>query len=158
MTPDAFRCGVDLVGPSNLLTLLASFPQYWAPNLANWHHRMGKPDEDRALLESVSPLTHAAKIKRPLLIAQGANDPRVVQAESEQLVKAMKRARLAVTYLVFPDEGHGFVRPENNMVFYGVAEAFLSAHLGGSYLPLASDELSASTVQFKEGKTGIPGL
>ncbi|MBX3157140.1 MAG: S9 family peptidase [Deltaproteobacteria bacterium] len=160
LTPDAFRCGVDIVGPSNLITLLASIPPYWAPGLANFHMRMGNPEspEDKALMMSVSPVNHAAKIKRPLLIAQGANDPRVKQAESEQIVDAMKKAKLPVTYILFPDEGHGFARPENNIVFFGVAEAFLSAHLGGGYLPLAADELSASTIQFKEGKTGIPGL
>ncbi|MEO7735564.1 MAG: S9 family peptidase [Kofleriaceae bacterium] len=160
MTPDAFRCGVDIVGPSNLLTLLSTIPPYWAPLVALFHTRMGDPNtaEGKALLTAASPLTHAADIKRPLLIGQGANDPRVKQAESEQIVAAMKAHQLPVSYIVFPDEGHGFARPENNQAFFGAAEAFLSLHLGGSYLPLSKAELEASTMQVKDGKAGIPGL
>jgi len=160
MTPDVFRCGVDIVGPSNLLTLLSTIPPYWAPLVALFHTRMGDPGtaEGKALLVAASPLTKAADIKRPLLIGQGANDPRVKQAESEQIVAAMKARGLPVTYIVFPDEGHGFARPENNMAFFGATEAFLSRHLGGSYLPLAKAELEASTMQVKEGKAGVPGL
>jgi dipeptidyl aminopeptidase/acylaminoacyl peptidase len=160
MTPDVFRCGVDIVGPSNLLTLLSTIPPYWAPLVALFHSRMGNPGtaEGKALLTAVSPLTHAASIRRPLLIGQGANDPRVKQAESEQIVAAMKAHKLPVSYVVFPDEGHGFARPVNTIAFFGVAEAFLSAHLGGSYLPLTKDELEASSMQIKEGRDGIPGL
>jgi dipeptidyl aminopeptidase/acylaminoacyl peptidase len=160
MTPDAFACGVDLVGPSNLKTLLASIPPYWAPLIATFKKRVGDPDtkEGDSILIQASPLTFAAKIKKPLLIGQGANDPRVKQAESEQIVAAMKAHHLPVTYALFPDEGHGFARPENNIAFFGVAEAFLSAHLGGQYLPLTADELSASSMQIKEGKDGIPGM
>ncbi|HEX7839334.1 MAG TPA: S9 family peptidase, partial [Kofleriaceae bacterium] len=160
LTPDVFACGVDIVGPSNLLTLLASVPPYWAPQMALFKKRIGDPEtaEGKAILTAASPLTHAAQIKKPLLIGQGANDPRVKQAESEQIVQAMKDHHLAVTYIVFPDEGHGFARPPNNIAFYGAAEAFLSVHLGGSYAPLAADELKASTLQAKEGKTGVPGL
>jgi dipeptidyl aminopeptidase/acylaminoacyl peptidase len=158
MTPDVFRCGVDIVGPSNLMTLLASIPPYWAPMVAMFHTRMGNPQtpEGKALLTAVSPLTHAAKIKKPLLIAQGQNDPRVKEAESEQIVAAMKRAGLPVTYVLFPDEGHGFARPENMIAFTAVTEAFLSAHLGGSYLPITPDEAKATSMQIKEGKNGIP--
>jgi dipeptidyl aminopeptidase/acylaminoacyl peptidase len=160
MTPAVFRCGVDIVGPSNLQTLLASIPPYWAPFVAVFHTRMGNPGtaEGKALLEAASPLTHAAKIARPLLIAQGANDPRVKQAESEQIVAAMKKHGLPVTYALFPDEGHGFARPENNIAFFAITEAFLSAHLGGFYLPVTKAELDASSMQLKEGKRGIPGL
>jgi dipeptidyl aminopeptidase/acylaminoacyl peptidase len=160
MTPAVFRCGVDIVGPSNLQTLLASIPPYWAPFVAVFHTRMGDPGkpEGKALLEAVSPLTHAQKIERPLLIAQGANDPRVKQAESEQIVAAMKQHGLPVSYALFPDEGHGFARPENRIAFFAITEAFLSAHLGGFYLPIARAELDASTMQIKEGKRGIPGL
>ncbi|HEY0477223.1 MAG TPA: S9 family peptidase [Kofleriaceae bacterium] len=160
LTPDVFRCGVDIVGPSNLLTLLASIPPYWAPLMTLFKQRIGDPEtaEGKALLTAASPLTHAAQIRRPLLIGQGANDPRVKQAESEQIVKAMKDHRLPVTYIVFPDEGHGFARPPNNIAFYGAAEAFLSVHLGGSYAPLSAEEIKASTMQVKEGKTGVPGL
>ena len=160
MTPDAFACGVDLVGPSNLLTLLKTIPPYWAPLVATFHKRMGDPStkEGMALLTEASPLTHAAAITKPLLIGQGANDPRVNQAESEQIVAAMKQHGLPVSYALFPDEGHGFHRPENNIAFFGAAEAFLSAHLGGSYLPLTKEELGASTMQIKAGAEGIPGL
>src|SRR5690349_24641335 len=93
-------------------------------------------EEGKAALMATSPLTHAAKIKKPLLIGQGANDPRVKQAESDQIVKAMQKAKIPVTYAVFPDEGHGFARPENNLVFFAVTEAVLSAHLGGGYEPV----------------------
>jgi dipeptidyl aminopeptidase/acylaminoacyl peptidase len=160
MTPEVFACGVDIVGPSNLLTLLASVPPYWKPLLTLFKTRVGDPEtaEGKALLTAASPLTHVAAIKRPLLIGQGANDPRVKQAESEQIVKAMKERNLPVTYVVFPDEGHGFARPPNNIAFYGVAEAFLSAHLGGGYAPMTPAELKASTMDVKEGKSGVPGL
>jgi dipeptidyl aminopeptidase/acylaminoacyl peptidase len=160
MTPTVFKCGVDIVGPSSLLTVLASVPPYWAPFIALFHTRMGDPKkpEGKALLEAASPLTYAKKIERPLLIAQGANDPRVNQTESEQIVAAMKKHGLPVTYALFPDEGHGFARPENNIAFFAVTEAFLSAHLGGVYLPITKAELDASSMQIKEGKRGIPGL
>ncbi len=159
-TPDVFACGVDIVGPSNLLTLLASIPPYWAPFIAVFHTRMGNPntDEGKALLIQASPLTHVSKITKPLLIGQGANDPRVKQAESEQIVAAMKKHNLPVTYVVFPDEGHGFHRPENNIAFFAVMESFLSAHLGGVYQPITAEEIKASTMQVKDGKQGIPGL
>jgi dipeptidyl aminopeptidase/acylaminoacyl peptidase len=92
------------------------------------------------------------------LIGQGANDPRVKQAESEQIVAAMKKHKLPVSYVLFPDEGHGFRRPENNIAFFAVMEAFLSAHLGGFYQPITPEELKATTMQVKDGKDGIPGL
>ena len=160
LTPDVFRCGVDLVGPSNLLTFMASIPAYWAPAIAILHARVGNPDtaDGKAALVASSPLTHAAKIKRPLLIAQGENDPRVKEAESEQIVAAMKKAKLPVTYMVFPDEGHGFSNPANMIAFTAMAEAFLSAHLGGTYLPVTADELKASSMDIRDGKGGIPGL
>ncbi len=160
MTPTVFACGVDIVGPSSLLTLLASIPPYWAPFVAVFHTRMGNPStpEGKALLEAASPLNHAKNIQRPLLIAQGANDPRVKQAESEQIVAAMRKHALPVTYALFPDEGHGFARPENNIAFFAITEAFLSAHLGGYYLPISKAELEASSMELKDGKRGIPGL
>jgi dipeptidyl aminopeptidase/acylaminoacyl peptidase len=160
MTPEVFACGVDIVGPSNINTLLRTIPPYWAPMVARFKKRVGDYDtpEGKAALEAASPLTHAAAIRRPLLIGQGANDPRVKQAEAEQIVAAMKQHELPVTYVVFPDEGHGFARPENNIAFSAVMEAFLSAHLGGFYLPITAEELAASSIQIKEGKAGIPGL
>jgi len=160
MTPDVFACGVDLVGISNLSTFIASIPPYWAPFISVLRQRVGDPEtaDGKALLAAASPLTHAAKIKRPLLIGQGANDPRVKQAESEQIVAAMKQHGLPVTYALFPDEGHGFARPENNVAFFAITEAFLSAHLGGFYLPITKQEIAASSMQIRDGKTGIPGL
>src|SRR5215204_5328441 len=103
------------------------------------------------MLEERSPLNHASNIKKPLLIGQGANDPRVKQAESDQIVKAMQAKGLPVTYVLFPDEGHGFQRPENMVAFMAVAEAFLSAHLGGSYQPMAPPDFAGSTIQIKAG-------
>ncbi|HEY4239578.1 MAG TPA: S9 family peptidase [Kofleriaceae bacterium] len=160
LTPDVFACGVDLFGPSNLITLLASIPPYWKPMVSLFTQRMGDPNtaEGKAILVQASPLTHVAAIKKPLLIGQGANDARVKQAESEQIVAAMKQRGLPVTYTLFPDEGHGFSRPENNIAFFGVAEAFLSAHLGGNYQPLTPAELEASSMQIKDGRAGVPGL
>ncbi|HPH65047.1 MAG TPA: S9 family peptidase [Kofleriaceae bacterium] len=160
LTPEQFKCGVDIVGPSNLITLMKSIPAYWAPLMAQFKQRVGdhETDEGRKALLAVSPLTHADKIVRPLLIGQGANDPRVKQAESEQIVAAMQKANRPVSYALFPDEGHGFARPENNLAFLGVVEAFLSAHLGGEYQPLTAAELAASSMQIKAGALGIPGL
>ena len=137
-TPDTFACGVDLVGPSNIVTLMETIPPYWKPMLAVFYSRVGNPTTEegkRALLE-VSPLTHAGNIKRPLLIAQGKNDPRVKKSESDQIVEALKSKQIPVSYVVFPDEGHGFARPENSIAFSAVAEAFLSVHLGGFYEPI----------------------
>ena len=130
-TPELFACAVDIVGPSNLHTLLESIPPYWAPMKANFTKRMGDPETEADLLTQASPLTHVDKISRPLLIAQGANDPRVKQAESEQIVEAMKEKGIAHEYLLYPDEGHGFQQPENNLHFHAVAERFLARHLGG---------------------------
>ena len=160
LTPKAFRCGVDIVGPSSIPTLLASIPPYWAPFIAEFKLRVGDwtdPAVKAALLD-VSPLTHAARIERPLLIAQGANDPRVKQAESDQIVAAMQDKGLPVTYVLFPDEGHGFARPENNLAFTALTEAFLSAHLGGWYQPMTPADFAGSTLQILAGRDGIPGL
>ncbi|KAB2903090.1 MAG: S9 family peptidase, partial [Kofleriaceae bacterium] len=160
LTPQTFRCGVDIVGPSNLITLAESAPPYWKPIISVFKTRMGDwtTPEGREAMLAVSPLTHAAKIERPLLIAQGANDPRVKQAESDQIVKAMKAKGLPVTYVLFPDEGHGFARPENNIAFMALAEAFLSAHLGGTYQPASADDYEGSSLRILEGAEGIPGL
>ena len=138
-TPEEFKCGVDIVGPSNLLTLLQTIPPYWEPIVAQFHKRMGRPDEEE-FLRSRSPLFSAHEITRPLLIAQGANDPRVKQAESDQIVQAMRAGGLPVEYLVFPDEGHGFARPENSRKFYAAAERFLAEHLGGRAEPAGEGE------------------
>ena len=132
-TPDVFCCAVDVVGPSNLVTLIKSIPPYWAPLLATFYKRVGNPDTEEEFLKSRSPLFKVDQIKIPILIGQGANDPRVKQAESEQIVEAMKKKGLAYEYIVFADEGHGFAKPENRLRFYAAAEKFLAKHLGGRY-------------------------
>ena len=130
-TPDLFRCAVDAVGPSNLLTFLNSLPPFWTPELAMIHARVGNPATDEELLKARSPFFAADKIKIPVLIAQGANDPRVKEAESRQIVEALKRNGVEHEYLLFPDEGHGFAKPGNRLKFYRAAETFLARHLGG---------------------------
>src|SRR5699024_8426174 len=132
-TPDLFACAVDIVGPSNLATLLETVPPYWASFFEQLARRVGDPrtEEGKALLRERSPLTHAERIVRPLLIGQGANDPRVKRAESDQIVEAMTSRGIPVTYVLFPDEGHGFARPENTKAFQAIAEGFLAQHLGG---------------------------
>jgi dipeptidyl aminopeptidase/acylaminoacyl peptidase len=132
-TPDVFRCAVDIVGPSNLKTLLETVPPYWAPMIAQLYRRVGNPETDAEFLWSRSPLSRARDIRIPLLIAQGANDPRVKQAESEQIVAALTEAGIEHEYLLFPDEGHGFAKPENRIRFYTAAERFLARYLGGRY-------------------------
>jgi len=132
-TPDFFRCAVDIVGPSNLITLSRSFPPYWAAFMGTWYKRVGNPDTEEEFLKSRSPLFKVDQIKIPLLIAQGANDPRVKQAESEQIVEAIKSKGIDYEYMLFPDEGHGFAKPENRLKFYAAAEKFLAQHLGGRY-------------------------
>ena len=132
-TPDVFCCAVDIVGPSNLVTLIKSIPPYWVPLLATFHKRVGDPNSEEEFLKSRSPLFKVDQIKIPILIGQGANDPRVKQAESEQIVEAMKNKGLDYEYIVFEDEGHGFAKPENRLKFYAAAEKFLAKHLGGRY-------------------------
>ncbi len=132
-TPDLFCCAVDLVGPSNLLSFINSVPPYWSNYLKMMYKRIGNPETEADFLTSRSPLFKVDDIKIPILIAQGANDPRVKQAESEQIVAAMREKGIDHDYLLFPDEGHGFAKPENNLAFYAAAEEFLAKHLGGVY-------------------------
>lgn len=138
-TPDVFCCAVDIVGPSNLVTLIKSIPPYWTPLLATFYKRVGNPDTEEEFLKSRSPLFKVDQIKIPILIGQGANDPRVKQAESEQIVEAMKNKGLAYEYIVFADEGHGFAKPENRLKFFAAAEKFLAKHLGGRYEEAVGD-------------------
>ena len=130
-TPDLYCCAVDIVGPSNLITLIETIPAYWAPLVAQFHRRVGDPATDREFLWSRSPLSVAEQIRIPLLIGQGANDPRVKQAESEQIVAALEKAGIEHDYMLFPDEGHGFAKPENRLKFFAAADKFLSRYLGG---------------------------
>ena len=158
-TPEFFACGVDIVGPSNLITLLESMPPYWKPMLELFTTRVGdhRTEDGRALLTKHSPLTYADRICRPLLIGQGANDPRVKQAESDQIVQAMQAKGIPVTYVLYPDEGHGFARPENNLSFYAIAEAFLMECLGGRAEPIGKD-FEGSSLTVCVGEQHIPGL
>jgi dipeptidyl aminopeptidase/acylaminoacyl peptidase len=158
-TPDRFACGVDIVGPSNLNTLLKTIPPYWEAIRAQFYKRMGDPTtaEGQALLKERSPLFQADRIRRPLLIGQGANDPRVNINESQQIVDALKAKNIPVTYVVFPDEGHGFARPQNNIAFNAVAENFLARCLGGRAEPIGGS-IKASSAKVPYGAEFAPGL
>lgn len=128
-TPGVYRCAIDVVGPSNLITLIKSIPPYWEPMKRIFDLRVGSVETEEEFLKSRSPLFHVDKIDIPLLIAQGAHDPRVKQSESEQIVEALRAKGKPVEYLLYPDEGHGFVKPANRLDFYAKAEAFLARHL-----------------------------
>ena len=158
-TPKVFAAAVDICGISNLISHLMSVPPYWLPEIEKEFRRVGdyRTEEGRAFLKERSPLTYVNRIQRPLLIGQGANDPRVKKNESDQIVQAMQARGIPVTYLLYPDEGHGFVRPENRLAFYAVAEAFLAEHLGGMYEPIGQAfENSSITVPIGAGE--VPGL
>jgi len=137
MKPDMFACGVDGVGPAELATLYRSFPSYWSNILERWRRRGSDFDHDEKLNREVSPQYHVENIKAPLLIGQGQNDPRVTIANTDGIVKALRDAKREVLYVVYPDEGHGFERPENKIDFYGRVEEFLAKHLGGRAEPWA---------------------
>lgn len=159
MHPEEFACGIDQSGPANLETLLSGVPPFLQSLTEMLARRVGdwRTEEGRAGLKAVSPLTHAAAIIHPLLIVQGSNDPRVPKAEADQIAEAMQRKGAPVTYLLYPDEGHGLARPENYMAFSAVAEAFLAAHLGGASQPIADDAKGSSQVVVM-GAEQIAGL
>jgi len=158
-TPTTFACAVDIVGPSNLETLLATIPPYWEAGKKQFYSRMGDPttDEGKAILRAASPLYKADQIVRPLLIGQGANDPRVKQAESDQIVAAMQAKNIPVSYVLYPDEGHGFRKPNNRIGFNAITEAFLGNCLGGRVEPLG-ETVRQSTAQVVQGAEHVPGL
>ncbi|OJX10913.1 MAG: hypothetical protein BGO77_05215 [Caedibacter sp. 37-49] len=160
-TPDVFACGIDIVGPSNLLTLVESIPPYWKPFLTAFKVTIGADfdtAEGKEFLKKRSPIYYVDKIRKPLLICQGANDPRVKQAESDQIVKEMEERNIPVTYILYPDEGHGLTRPENRLSFFGIAEAFLAQNLGGRKQPLAEKDFNSSSFQVKAGEEMISDL
>ena len=132
-TPELYACGVDIVGPSNLITFINTIPAYWEPLKVQFHSRVGDPDRDEAFLKERSPLFHVDRIRSPLMIVQGANDPRVKRAESIQIRDALEAANKVVSYIEFEDEGHGFQKPENRLEFYAAAERFLAEHIGGRF-------------------------
>ena len=146
-TPDLYACGVDIVGPSNLKTLLQSFPPYWMPMKKLFLKHIGDVESDEAVNKKCSPLFHAEKIRVPLLIGQGQNDPRVNIKEADQIVEAMRAKKLPVSYVVYTDEGHGFARPENRMDFYGRTEEFLGKELGGRVEPWKEVKGSSASVR-----------
>ncbi len=156
---DVFACGVDICGPSNLTSFLLSLPDYWKPSLEVKLRRIGdyRTEEGRRLLDEISPLNRADRIEKPILIAQGANDPRVNKNESEQIVRALEEKGVPVTYALFPDEGHGLVQPGNGLAFYAVTEAFLAEHLGGRYESIGP-ALNGSSITVPIGADQVPGL
>ena len=129
-TPDLYVCGIDYVGISNIFTWFNSIPAYWEPARQMFYEMVGDPEKDKELLTAASPLFHADKIKVPLLVAQGANDPRVKKAESDQIVEAVRRQGIEVQYIVKDNEGHGFRNQENRFEFYRAMEDFFSKHIG----------------------------
>src|SRR5262245_32569065 len=158
-TPQKFACAIDVFGISNLLTFLATIPDYWKPWQTLWKVRMGDytTEDGRKLLEERSPLGRVDKIARPLLIAQGANDVRVKPSESEQIVKAMQARSIPVTYVSHSDDGHGFRRAENRRSFNAVLELFLAQHLGGRAEPVG-DDFAGSSIELRAGRELISGL
>ncbi len=159
LTPAAFACGVDIAGSPSLESLLGSIPPTWIDELEQMRRRVGDPrtTEGRELLAARSPITHAAKIQRPLLVGHGARDRVVPQADVDRLVATAKAAGAKITYAVYPDEGHGLARPENQTSFNALTEAFLARCLGGKYEPIGHD-LVGSSVDVREGKEHVAGL
>ena len=160
MTPDVFACGNAVVGPANLETFIdpATMPPDW--KLDTWHDLLGDPktEEGRKLLRERSPINYAHQTKGRMLIVQGANDVRVPTRESDQVVAAMQKNGVKVTYLLYPDEGHGLLRKENNTSFTAISEVFFGECLGGRYAPLTAAHLEGSSVQVPVGVEHVPGL
>lgn len=150
-TPDLYACGVDIVGPSNIFTLLDSIPPYWEAGRAFLYGMVGDPntEEGKALIEEASPLFSVEKISKPLLIIQGANDPRVKQAEADQIVIALREQGHKVSYLLADDEGHGFAKPTNRMAMYAEIEAFLAEQIGGRYQKEMPEEVEKRLEQLR---------
>ncbi len=147
-TPELYACGVDIVGPSNIQTLMATIPPYWKPFKMQMLRRIGDVENDAEFNKKISPLFHVEKIRAPLMIGQGQNDPRVKVSESDQIVAAMRAKNIPVTYILYPDEGHGFARPENRMDFFARAEQFLAQCLGGRAEPYP-EKIPGTTAQEK---------
>ncbi|GHU14182.1 peptidase S9 [Alphaproteobacteria bacterium] len=153
-TPDVFCCGVDVVGPSNWITMFKKVPPYWIPYMVGWYRCAGDPrtEAGRAELLANSPITKIKNIKKPLIIFQGEHDPRVNTSESDQMVAAMKKNGLDVVYVLYPDEGHGFQREPNSISYLAITEKFLSRILGGWFESIHEKELEGSSHQILEGK------
>ncbi|HEY2839169.1 MAG TPA: S9 family peptidase [Pirellulales bacterium] len=158
-TPDVFACGIDIVGPSHIVSLLQTIPAYWQTEMQMFKDRVGdfSTEEGKKFLNERSPLTYVEKIKKPLLIAQGANDPRVKKSEADQIVEAMRTHKIPVIYALYTDEGHGFARPENRLSMQAISEAFLAEYLGGRAEPIG-DSFKGSNITVPVGVDEIPGL
>jgi hypothetical protein len=158
-TPDTFACGVDLVGMSSLVTVLERAPAYWDPTMGLWYKFVGNPanETERADMLARSPISRIDAIKSPLLIGQGENDPRVTKFESDNMVEEMSKRGQIVTYLNYPDEGHGFGRPENVLSFAAVTEHFLSSCLDGRAQDYG-DDFEGSSIEVVYGAEYVPGL
>jgi dipeptidyl aminopeptidase/acylaminoacyl peptidase len=158
-TPDQFACGVDIVGPPNLVSFLETIPAVWRPTIDLWATRVGdfRTEEGRSFLAQRSPLSFADRITRPLLVAHGARDPRVQRDETDRMVEILQERGVPVTYVLFPDEGHGFARPENRLSFFAVTEQFLAGHLGGRFEPVG-DALAGSSIRIPVGGDQFKGL
>jgi dipeptidyl aminopeptidase/acylaminoacyl peptidase len=158
-TPEMFACIIDVFGISNLITFMTTVPPYWSPWFSVWKNRLADPgtEQGRAFLAERSPINHLERATRPILVAQGMRDVRVVAAESEQMVAALRKRGVPLTYITFADEGHGFVRPQNQLAFNAVAEAFLAKHLGGRFQPVGND-FAGSTLKIEIGGDLVPGL
>ncbi|MFD1874726.1 S9 family peptidase [Hymenobacter bucti] len=162
-TPEMYAAGVAIVAPSNLITLLNSIPAYWEPIRKQFYERMGDPTTAAGMAQLIrqSPLTSAGKIKTPLLVVQGANDPRVNKAEADQIVVALRDRNYPVQYLLAPDEGHGFARPVNNLAMIAASEKFLAQYLHGRYqesmTPAVAQRLAEITVDPKTVTLAAPG-
>jgi len=158
-TPDVFCCTIPVVGVTDLVTLMENRPPYWADFMEQFNRRYAdvKTEEGRAFLRSRSPLYKVDEIKKPMLIGHGANDVRCTLAQSDLIVAAMQAKNIPVTYVVFPDEGHGFYKPQNNIAFHAIVEAFLARHLGGRAEPIARD-FEGSSHQIRAGADIIEEL
>ena len=158
-TPERFACGVDIVGPSNLVTFMNTMSAYWAPTVDQLAMRVGdvRTEPGREFLTQRSPLTFVNNVTRPLLIGHGSMDPRVQKSESDQIVETLQGNGVPVTYVVYPDEGHGFARHENRLSFYAVVEAFLGEHLAGRVEPVGGD-FDGSSITIPTGGQHIAGV
>jgi dipeptidyl aminopeptidase/acylaminoacyl peptidase len=158
-TPQQFRCGVSFAGPASLISMLDAVPQYWSANRDRLYLRIGDPRtaEGRQALREHSPLTRVGQIARPLLIAQGARDPRTPRADAEQVAQNLRGRRASLVYLVYPDEGHELARPQNRLSFFAVMEHFLGQCLGGRIEP-AGAAFEGASLQAFDGAASVPGL
>lgn len=151
--PNRFACGVDIVGPSDLMSFLNSIPEYWKPELSLFTKRIGDPTtpQGQKELKRVSPVSHLHQLKKPLLVGQGARDPRVKKEESDRIVETLSRKKVPIVYAVFPDEGHHFVNAKNRIAFYAAAEAFFATWLGGECEPIEK-AISESSMEIPVGQ------